>query len=866
MASLESQLAIKVSGLPEVGNRPCLLSLDGGGVRGLSSLHILRYIMTKVNENRSGDALVKPCQIFDIIGGTSTGGLIAIMLGTLGMDVDECIKAYDTLFELDVKSAFSSKALRSAVTEIVTKSGRKPDAKFNEGIDHKCKTFVCATSEDTSNTRLLKDYDIPGKPRQNQGMTIVEAAMATSAALSFFDSVEIGDQIYLDGGTGANNPVDRVWNEAQALFGAEDGKIDNVVGCILSIGTGDPGIHSFSKNAWKVLTETLRNLATETEATERRFSSTHSYLTASTPRYFRFNVQQGLQSVGLAEYKEAGKIKTVTEEYMDHRNKELEVLKISEILRAKNSAALPNIKQLVTPRNIELKDFIGRTAELDQLSDACNVNGSADDKPRIVVIRALGGQGKTQLALKYCYQMRGKMPVLWADAQTSKTLKKDLASFAPLLNVSISDNADIDAQVDDTLTTLQDFPTPWLMVFDNCDDPDSFNNIDHLMPSCSHGIIVITTRHENTLKLGGEDFKMSLDSLLEKDAIELLEVTSKGKDRKGHDLSTKKDIVNRLGKHALAVAQAGAYIRDRKISLRDFRQQFEQQKRRVIGDKSEGMNEYRKKLSDNTEVETSMNVFTTFELSYSQLSRRGGGVAYHSADVLTLLAFFESKSVSENLMKSYCEHEDAELNIEDSILKPEASSKPGVFLTHHAKAWDSDDYCDVLILLSKLSLTQPFTRHENNLCIVSLHPLVRDWIRIRTDDINCQKYASFAGTCIYRLLDLTPHPNNFYALSLPKTQELQAHLNIHATDRSGLSSKGLVPVYKTPPRNIGRPELLFGFLTDNNGEYNKCQIGNVPNTKAPYYTHRAILSSQNALACAYQANGQILEAVKLLGN
>jgi hypothetical protein len=77
------------------------------------------------------------------------------MLGTLGMDVDECIKAYDTLFEqvfgkkksllpanlmLHVKSAFSSKALRSAVTEIVTKSGRKPDAVFNEGIDHKCKT------------------------------------------------------------------------------------------------------------------------------------------------------------------------------------------------------------------------------------------------------------------------------------------------------------------------------------------------------------------------------------------------------------------------------------------------------------------------------------------------------------------------------------------------------------------------------------------------------------------------------------------------------------------------------------------------------------------------------------------------------
>jgi patatin-like phospholipase/acyl hydrolase len=52
------------------------MSVDGGGVRGLSSLHILRYIMAKVNENRSGNALVKPCQIFDIIRGTSTRGYV----------------------------------------------------------------------------------------------------------------------------------------------------------------------------------------------------------------------------------------------------------------------------------------------------------------------------------------------------------------------------------------------------------------------------------------------------------------------------------------------------------------------------------------------------------------------------------------------------------------------------------------------------------------------------------------------------------------------------------------------------------------------------------------------------------------------
>ena len=54
----------------------CLLSLDGGGVRGLSTLYILKIIMDRLNHDRRAAALppVKPCEVFDLIGGTSTGG------------------------------------------------------------------------------------------------------------------------------------------------------------------------------------------------------------------------------------------------------------------------------------------------------------------------------------------------------------------------------------------------------------------------------------------------------------------------------------------------------------------------------------------------------------------------------------------------------------------------------------------------------------------------------------------------------------------------------------------------------------------------------------------------------------------------
>jgi patatin-like phospholipase/acyl hydrolase len=64
---------------------PRILTLDGGGIRGLSSLLILREIMENVGQTRGLPDAPKPSEYFDLIGGTSTGGLIAIMLGLLGM-------------------------------------------------------------------------------------------------------------------------------------------------------------------------------------------------------------------------------------------------------------------------------------------------------------------------------------------------------------------------------------------------------------------------------------------------------------------------------------------------------------------------------------------------------------------------------------------------------------------------------------------------------------------------------------------------------------------------------------------------------------------------------------------------------------
>ena len=70
---------------PELSHQPRILSLDGGGVRGLSSLLILRELMETIQRRKTLAETPKPCEYFELICGTSTGGLIAIMVGRLRM-------------------------------------------------------------------------------------------------------------------------------------------------------------------------------------------------------------------------------------------------------------------------------------------------------------------------------------------------------------------------------------------------------------------------------------------------------------------------------------------------------------------------------------------------------------------------------------------------------------------------------------------------------------------------------------------------------------------------------------------------------------------------------------------------------------
>lgn len=185
-------------------------------------------------------------------------------------------------------------------------------------------SFVYATSNETSGVWRIRSYGQQGV--RDIGATISKAASATSAATTFFSPVSIGSLKFVDGGLGANNPAGEVEGEAANIWCPEAGtrELQSLVKCFIYIGTGDPGKKPIANSALGVLTETLPAMATETEKTAKSVLDRWRG-SFDKKRYFRFNVQQGLQSVGLAEYKAQGTIEAATDEYLDNMEQKFRV-------------------------------------------------------------------------------------------------------------------------------------------------------------------------------------------------------------------------------------------------------------------------------------------------------------------------------------------------------------------------------------------------------------------------------------------------------------------------------------------------------------------------------------------------------------
>ncbi|OJD29637.1 ankyrin repeat protein [Diplodia corticola] len=336
-----------------------VLSLDGGGIRGLSSIMILKAVMERINDHRMENGLTRqePYEYFDMIGGTSTGGIIAVMLGRLHMTLDQCEQAYRELSKkiftpkrsswnlpgrandrYQVNGKFDSDILERAIKSVI-KEQLHPDAQSDDhgNLDDfmeqnpACNVFVTSAFRDIGNPVLLRTY-------QNRAMhdgisrelKIWQACRATSAATSFFDPFILHDgTAFVDSGIRWNNPVPQVLAEAGDMWPNDKDKI-----AVLSIGTSFNRHISLDGNLISVV-ESLAKIATDTELIAQDFYRDHRTDLVQQKRYIRLNVPE-LGKVGLEEFHKVSEIRQKTEYYLQENASErlhscVEVLESSVI-------------------------------------------------------------------------------------------------------------------------------------------------------------------------------------------------------------------------------------------------------------------------------------------------------------------------------------------------------------------------------------------------------------------------------------------------------------------------------------------------------------------------------------------------------
>ncbi|KAF3062292.1 Calcium-independent phospholipase A2-gamma [Daldinia childiae] len=339
-----------------------VLSLDGGGIKGYTSLIILQRIFRTLQDIKPCDPPLKPCQVFDLIVGTSTGGLIAIMLGRLEMSIEEAINQYEVVgqkvfgqrpffgkFANAIAGApfYDIHILQECVKDVLKEKNIAPDEDFivKDGIPS-CRVKVCVTSKITSNVDALRSYRSVHPTIVNYDCTIWEAASATSAAPVFFKYVKFrtGDEFF-DGGLRRNNPVEEALNECRQ----EKDLKDRELGCLISIGTGFHKIEGISSSLSRLLKAAVRMITDSQDTADRFLRSDEGLKLESSGRYFRFNVPQGMEDLRMDEHKETVRMRALTENYLHKMENGRMVAKCAEVLSKSDKLSYRHVSKLQEP-------------------------------------------------------------------------------------------------------------------------------------------------------------------------------------------------------------------------------------------------------------------------------------------------------------------------------------------------------------------------------------------------------------------------------------------------------------------------------------------------------------------------------------
>ena len=237
MSAPEDEPFTLPAGLPRAApGRVRVLSLSGGGYRGLFTAALIRAL-----EARLGPDPARPTpfgQRFDLIAGTSIGGILATALScrATGAALQALLQRRGSsifppmrlrgLRKLLGRAPYDPQRLRSAICELL------PDAEQQLLGEHAPALLLTTVNWTTSKLQLLGSRPTLGQ-RDQLGLTLMDAMLATSAAPAHFPAHSFQHHRFVDGGLAANAPDLHALQCAQQMYpGAEVH--------MLSIGTANP--------------------------------------------------------------------------------------------------------------------------------------------------------------------------------------------------------------------------------------------------------------------------------------------------------------------------------------------------------------------------------------------------------------------------------------------------------------------------------------------------------------------------------------------------------------------------------------------------------------------------------------------------
>ena len=330
---------------PREQRRLKLLSLDGGGVKGFFTILVIQRLVNEAQRLEGNSSSGKrPCDYFDLFGGTSTGGLLAIMLGRLQMDASSCIVAYRSLskqiFSWDSwykplrpfhtagsfvlgKPWFSGDLLKSVICETVknyisaeereslVKGGYNiEDIRLASTKPQRSSCFVCAVPNNQRKAERLRSYrSVDPIARDTSSFTIWEAARATSAAPLYFPKLEVHGTEYFDGGLDSNNPVVEIIEEAHQEFPGM------IIDTVVSIGTGKGTMPKPVPPFSNILLHFVHR-STDTEGQHERVMTERAFDDVR-DGYYRFQGETDLGEIDLSNADKMDEIENLANAYLD---------------------------------------------------------------------------------------------------------------------------------------------------------------------------------------------------------------------------------------------------------------------------------------------------------------------------------------------------------------------------------------------------------------------------------------------------------------------------------------------------------------------------------------------------------------------